>query len=82
MLTDEKFIQRLAKQKGDLLEHVAALQDGAATMREAINQQARNLIELEDALSECVLQIEYLHGKFGETGSGNAVLARAKALIP
>lgn len=31
---------------------------------------------LREALNEARLQIEYLHGKFSATGSGNAVLAR------
>lgn len=35
---------------------------------------------LEEALTESILQIEYLHGKFQETGSGNAVLSRLKSL--
>ncbi len=36
---------------------------------------------LLEALAECGLQIEYLHDKFGGTGSGEAVLARARAVI-
>jgi spore coat polysaccharide biosynthesis protein SpsF (cytidylyltransferase family) len=32
--------------------------------------------KLIDLLDEARLQIEYLHKKFGETGSGNNVLAR------
>jgi hypothetical protein len=37
--------------------------------------------DLAAALAECVIQIEYLHEKFSETGSGNAVLARARAAL-
>lgn len=37
-----------------------------------------NTVEL---LEEVVLQIEYLHSKFGETGSGNSVLSRLKTAI-
>lgn len=37
--------------------------------------------ELLTMLEECALQIEYLQSKFVETGSGNAVMSRAKALI-
>jgi hypothetical protein len=37
--------------------------------------------ELIAMLIECVCQIEYLHDKFQETGTGNTVLSRAKALI-
>ena len=36
---------------------------------------------LVEGLAECVCQIEYLHTKFGETGTGNAVLARNSALL-
>jgi hypothetical protein len=37
--------------------------------------------ELRAALNEAVLQIEYLHEKFRETGSGNAVVARIRNLL-
>jgi hypothetical protein len=37
--------------------------------------------ELRKALAEAVLQIEYLHGRFEETGSGNTVIARSRALL-
>lgn len=37
--------------------------------------------ELYEALTEAVLQIEYLHGKFQPTGSGEAVLARSKIAL-
>jgi len=37
--------------------------------------------ELLAALKEAVLQIEYLHEKFKQTGSGEAVLFRARAAI-
>ncbi len=36
---------------------------------------------LEEGLVEARLQIEYLHDKFQETGSGNAVLSNINALI-
>jgi hypothetical protein len=32
-------------------------------------------------LKEAEVQIDYLHDKFGETGSGNAVLARIREAI-
>lgn len=54
------------------------------TMRGA-DQPLRSLAaafpEFAAALEEAVLQIEYLHEKFGETGSGNAVVARARAVL-
>lgn len=34
-----------------------------------------------DALREAKLQIEYLHGKFTATGSGNAVLAQIDSVL-
>lgn len=34
-----------------------------------------------DVLSDCILQIEYLHDKFTATGTGNNVLSRARALL-
>ena len=36
---------------------------------------------LEEALREAKLQIEYLHGKFQETGSGNSALARIDSAL-
>ena len=36
---------------------------------------------LKDALAESLLQIEYLHDKFAETGSGNTTILRGKALL-
>lgn len=36
---------------------------------------------LEEALRDCVIQIEYEHGKFGGTGSGETVLHRTRALL-
>ena len=37
--------------------------------------------DLLEALKEAILQIEYLHEKFSPTGSGEAVLAKAKTAI-
>lgn len=54
----------------DMCENIAAAirtLTPPATPREA---------RLEEALREAALQIEYLHEKFQETGSGNAVLAK------
>lgn len=38
-------------------------------------------VSVFNMLEECVSQIEYLHSKFKETGSGNSVLSRAKGII-
>ena len=37
--------------------------------------------QLEAAMLEAKLQIEYMHGKFGETGSGNAVLDTLRRVL-
>lgn len=37
--------------------------------------------QLRNVLAEAKLQIEYLHDKFGETGSGNAVLAKIERVL-
>jgi hypothetical protein len=37
--------------------------------------------DLLEQLQQCVLQLEYLHGKFQKTGSGEAAIARARAAI-
>ena len=42
--------------------------------------RAAALEEYAVVLREAELQIEYLHDKFGRTGSGEAVLARIRAL--
>lgn len=45
----------------------------------AINREKVN--NTTELLEEAVLQIEYLHSKFGQTGSGNSVLSRLKTAI-
>lgn len=37
--------------------------------------------DMLEALTQCVLQLQYLADKFGETGTGAAVLARVIAVI-
>ena len=37
--------------------------------------------ELREGAGMAKLQIEYLHGKFKETGTGNAVLVRLNAIL-
>jgi hypothetical protein len=46
-----------------------------------LRSQAEEIARLREAVEEAIRQIEYLHGKFAETGSGNAVLARLRAAI-
>lgn len=49
----------------------------AAFIVKAVN----NHEALVERLKEACLQIEYMHSKFDETGSGNAVLARINATL-
>ncbi len=60
-----------------MVDVVQAIRDAA----DALDQKNRRIAELEEALREAVLQIEYLHGKFQETGSGNAAISRARAAL-
>ena len=46
------------------------------TKYETVKSIIEDRDRLRAILAEARLQIEYLHEKFGETGSGNAVLAR------
>ena len=66
--------------------------DGVATIRIGlceftaseigeIADQAKEYRGMALALKEAKLQIEYLHEKFGETGSGNAVLAKINRVL-
>lgn len=45
-----------------------------------IAESEQRVKALEETLRESILQIEYMHTIFQETGSGNAVLSRLKAL--
>lgn len=50
--------------------------------KEDKNESYRSQIfALKTVLQEAKLQIEYLHEKFGETGSGNQVLAQIEAAL-
>jgi hypothetical protein len=48
---------------------------------ELLMEAAQQAHEMLAALQETVLQLEYLSDKFGETGTGAAVLARVNAVI-
>ena len=59
-----------------------AVKDAAADIlasneSELITLRAR-VAELEGALTDGINQVEYLHEKFGETGSGNGFIAQGK----
>jgi hypothetical protein len=47
----------------------------------SFSEAADEIARLRAALRDARLQIEYLHGKFQATGSGNAVLARIDAAL-
>ncbi len=51
----------------------------AAADKLAQAQDARR--DIATVLREAVQQIEYLHAKFNTTGSGEAVLSRARAVL-
>jgi hypothetical protein len=59
----------------DLVKKLRREAGTLATMYSAADEIER----LRAALEEARLQIEYLHDKFRETGSGNAALARIDA---
>jgi len=69
----------------DLLEcsnpaNLALLPLFLAQQKRALAALARMEQSCADVLKEAELQIEYLHERFGRTGSGEAVLARIRAL--
>lgn len=43
--------------------------------------EENNVDVLLDMLQETLIQIEYMHERFQETGSGNSVLTRGYALL-
>lgn len=45
------------------------------------NSLAEAVKRKNDLLKEALLQIEYLHGKFMTTGTGNSVISRIKTEI-
>lgn len=46
-----------------------------------IVEACNNYPKAVDLLREAILQIEYLHNKFQETGSGNSVLSKLKTFV-
>ena len=61
-------------------QEIEALELGIAEDKSRISYLEQRVKALEEALRESILQIEYMHRIFQETGSGNAALARLKAL--
>lgn len=60
------------------LWHSEVARDAATDASEAADEIQR----LQGILFEAALQIEYLHGKFKVTGTGEATLARIRAALP
>lgn len=54
---------------------------GNVVEAEIVANAINHVDALADALEECLLQIEYLHGKFKETGSGNSALSSGQAAL-
>lgn len=71
----KKKIEQLWKDKKYLHDVRLKLESELSAMRERVEKQAY-------VLAEAKAQIEYLHGKFKKTGSGNAVLAMIQSLNP
>jgi hypothetical protein len=80
----------------DMVSHVVAfglqghnkVSEDNSTLRDALQTQAEEaakLIEqrdgLVDALQSAINQVEYMHRKFAETGSGNGFIAQWQHLI-
>ena len=53
--------------------------DARAALEAALAEA--EIVRLREALRDASLQIEYLHEKFQETGSGNAVLAKLRTFL-
>ena len=60
-------------------KHICSMPRGEISEQNALLIAAAP--ELLDACKEAILQIEYLHSKFKETGSGNNVVSRLQAAI-
>lgn len=50
-------------------------------MGDEIKELENKNSKLLDCIQEAILEIEYLHNKFQETGTGNTVVAKLKAAI-
>jgi len=69
----------LGFERGGATERAAA--EAAIAEQDATAHLITAAPELYYALAEAALQLEYLHEKFTETGSGNAVLARIRDVM-
>lgn len=88
-MTAEEFLQkyRVVDDEGniDTVALFAMLAYGQQEAEKARQEERERLQEenarLRDLLHEAKLQIEYLHGKFEATGSGNNVLSRIESTL-
>lgn len=71
--------------QGDAPLFVGGFIEGAAWANEQNATEIARLeaekAELLDWLKEAIIQLNYMQQKFGETGSGNAVISRISALL-
>lgn len=67
-------------EKAVIFERKMSVEELAA-IKDKIDQLTKERDGLRDALKDAVLQIEYLHAKFTVTGTGEAVLAKARTAL-
>jgi chromosome segregation ATPase len=73
---------RVARGRGEEISRLnARIAELERQLAEARDRAEAAEDQLRAAIGEAVLQIEYLHEKFHETGSGNAVLAHLRAVL-
>jgi hypothetical protein len=61
--------------------HVLRITGGDNAFQESLANKMGHAEAMLIVLKEAKLQIEYLHGKFKATGSGNQVLAKIESVI-
>jgi len=67
--------------QNDCSAEIARLQAEVKLFQSAMQDKSVQIDELVAALREACLQIEYLHGKFMPTGSGETVLSRSEMML-
>ena len=65
----------------DAITEIQRSRDENENLAAAARIADRRNDELREGVKEAVLQIEYLSEKFGKTGTGEAVIARLRALL-
>ena len=67
--------------KEKFYDYSKELDDTKEESRQEIAEKEAEIERLKEVLRESKSQIEYLHQKFSETGTGNAVLAKIKSIL-